>query len=156
MDLMDAWCKKWQVSKDALDDLADLLVHTIDAGDSRSEADIMQRVRLRASKLGMRLWRNNVGAAYMQDGSFVRYGLANDSAQLNAAIKSADLIGIRPILITEQDIGRTIGQFVSREIKSGNWKYRGTKREQAQLAWARVICMLGGDAKIINNEEELL
>lgn len=111
-----------------------------------SEAAVGVQVRLEASRLGIRLWRNNVGAGYMQDGSFIRWGLCNDSAAVNAKIKSADLIGIRPVLITPEMVGRTIGQFVSREVKAADWRWRGTDRERAQLAWAELVNSLGGDA----------
>jgi hypothetical protein len=110
------------------------------------EAGILSEVRLEASEKGCRLWRNNVGATYTDKGHFIRYGLANDSAQLNAVLKSADLIGIRPIVITPAHVGKIIGQFVSREIKQSNWRYTGTDREKAQLSWAELIISLGGDA----------
>ena len=111
-----------------------------------SEAGILSDIRLEASELGARLWRNNVGATYTPNGQFIRYGLANDSAATNKTIKSADLIGIRPILITPQHVGLTIGQFVSREVKAPNWRYSGNERELAQLRWAELILSLGGDA----------
>lgn len=111
-----------------------------------SETGILSEIKLEASELGYRLWRNNVGATYTPNGQFIRFGLANDSSQLNKVIKSADLIGIRPILITQAHVGLTIGQFISREIKKPGWKYTGTERERAQLAWAELINSLGGDA----------
>lgn len=111
-----------------------------------SESGISSDIRLEASQLGFRLWRNNVGALTTPAGQFIRFGLANDSAQLNRSIKSADLIGIRPILITQAHVGLTIGQFISREIKQPTWRYTGTERERAQLAWAELINSLGGDA----------
>lgn len=103
----------------------------------------------------MRLWRNNVGGTYTEEGSFLRYGLANDSKQMNDAIKSHDLIGIRPVLIEQHHVGKIIGQFVSREVKAAGWKYRGTKREEAQLRWAELIASLGGDACFANGEGTL-
>ena len=111
-----------------------------------SESGVSSDIRLEASERGYRLWRNNVGAAYTSTGQFIRFGLANDSAQLNKVIKSADLIGIRPILITPAHVGMTIGQFISREVKHSTWKYTGTERERAQLAWAELVNSLGGDA----------
>lgn len=111
-----------------------------------SESGVLSDIRLEASQRGCRLWRNNVGATYTQSGQFMRFGLANDSAALNRAIKSADLIGIRPVLITSEDVGRVIGQFLSREVKHPGWKYTATERERAQLAWAELINSLGGDA----------
>lgn len=111
-----------------------------------SESGVLSDIRLEASQLGCRLWRNNVGATYTQSGQFMRFGLANDSAALNRAIKSADLIGIKPVLITQAHLGTVIGQFLSREVKHPGWKYAGTERERAQLAWAELINSLGGDA----------
>lgn len=111
-----------------------------------SESRIQTLIRLEASSKGARLWRNNVGATYTKDGSFLRYGLANDSSQLNREIKSADLIGIRPVLITQAMVGTVIGQFISREVKHEGWKYSGSERELAQLRWAELIIDLGGDA----------
>ena|ERR1700728_1435946 len=111
-----------------------------------SESGISSDIRLEASQRGCRLWRNNVGATYTPTGQFIRYGLANDSVALNRAIKSADLIGIRPLLITPAHVGQIVGQFISREVKHPTWKYSGNDRERAQLAWADLINSLGGDA----------
>jgi len=123
-----------------------MTLKTGSSGSFSSESGVLSDIRLEASQRGARLWRNNVGATYTPSGQFLRYGLANDSAALNAAIKSADLIGIRPVIITPQDVGRVIGQFISREVKHPGWKYTGTDRERAQLAWAELINSLGGDA----------
>lgn len=119
------------------------------------EAAILNIVKLEASRKGVRLWRNNVGAVHTAEGSFLRYGLANESTATNSVIKSADLIGVRPIIITSAMVGLTIGQFVSREIKAANWRYRGTDREQAQAAWAELILSLGGDAGFATGEGTL-
>lgn len=121
----------------------------------KSETAIQNEIRLEASEKGGRLWRNNVGATYTKDGDFLRYGLANDSSAINKQIKSADLIGIRPILITADMVGLTIGQFVSREVKAASWRYTGNERDRAQLAWAELILSLGGDACIVKGRGTL-
>jgi hypothetical protein len=113
------------------------------------ETEITKKLRLKASQEGWRLWRNNVGATYTQKGDFIRYGLANDSTAVNCIIKSSDLIGIKPILITPDMVGKIIGRFVSWEVKNNNWTYKGTEREQAQLNWINLINTLGGEAKFI-------
>lgn len=112
----------------------------------RSESAILNDIRLEASERGIRLWRNNVGASYTKNGDFIRYGLANDAAAVNSVLKSSDLIGIRPVLITPQHVGSVIGQFVSREVKHAEWKYYANDKELAQKRWIDLILECGGDA----------
>ena len=116
------------------------------------ETGISNLIRLEASRKGCRLWRNNNGACTTDTGSFIRYGLANESAAVNAVLKSADLIGIRPMIIEPWMVGGTFGMFLSREIKQPGWKYRDTARERAQVAWRDLINSLGGDAAIVTCE----
>lgn len=119
----------------------------------QSETAVSNKIRLRAAELGIYLWRNNVGATYTQDGNFLRYGLANDSSAVNKILKSSDLIGIKPIIITPDMTGKLIGQFYCREVKHGGWRYTGTDREKAQLNWIDLINRLGGDAAFTTGEE---
>lgn len=156
--VINTWADRWGIPYEALLDLRRLLAADVPdpmLQEGESEAAIQTRIRLEASRLGMRLWRNNVGAAIMADGAFIRYGLANDSKTMNDRIKSHDLIGIRPVRIEACHVGRTVGQFVSREVKAAGWKYRGSKREQAQLRWAQLITSMGGDACFANGEGTL-
>lgn len=120
-----------------------------------SEAAVQNNLKLEASRKGVRLFRNNVGAAQLPDGSFIRFGLANESSQVNAVIKSGDLIGIRPLIITPPMVGHVVGQFVSREAKAGNWRYSNTERERAQYRWIQLVTSLGGDACFANGEGTL-
>jgi hypothetical protein len=89
----------------------------------KSEGAVQALVRLEATRKGKRLFRNNVGAGYLQDGSFIRWGLANDSKAVNDVCKSSDLIGISPELITAADVGQPRGRFIAREIKEAGWQY---------------------------------
>lgn len=122
------------------------------APDSALEDWTQSVVRLEAARLGIYLWRNNVGALKDNRGVPVRYGLANDNSKMNEVLKSGDLIGIRPVVITPAMIGATFGQFVSRECKRPGWKYAGTPREEAQSAWVGLISRLGGDARFAAGE----
>lgn len=112
------------------------------------EANIQNEVRLAATKAGWRVYRNNVGVLVDSRGVPVRFGLANDSKQVNANIKSGDLIGLRPVVITQDMVGKTIGQFVSLECKREGWKFNpNDAHEQAQQHWIDIIVALGGYAK---------
>jgi len=154
---LTTWALKWHVSPAALADLVRVLDQSEppEANASpTSEAAAQNLVRLEASRKGMRLWRNNVGAGEI-DGQWLRWGLANDSPQVNRVLKSGDLIGLKPVVITPAHVGHTIGQFVSREIKRPGWKYRATPREIAQQNWAALITSLGGDAAFCTGEGTL-
>ncbi len=141
------WALRHHVSDEALDELR-LMMRPLPPpppGDT-SEARAQSEVRLEAGRLGVHLWRNNVGALRDENSRVVRFGLANDSPQLNAIFKSSDLIGLRPVVVTPEMVGRTLGQFVAREIKRPGWTYTGTPREQAQAAFIHHVQALGGDA----------
>lgn len=152
---LDEWAARWGVSPAALFDLRirfgvepSMAMPVIDgnAGKPGSETRQQVLVRIDASHNGVWLTRNNVGCLTDARGIPVRYGLANESKEQNAKVKSADLIGIRPVLITPAHVGHTIGQFVSREVKHAGWKWTGDKHEVAQRAWCNFVVSKGGDA----------
>lgn len=153
------WAIRHNVSHAALQELH-ALFRSVDTAPPvadhkpRSEAAVSAGVVRKASAAGGRLFRNNVGAGKTEEGSFVRWGLANVSKQMNKVIKSADWIGIHPVLITPAHVGHIIGQFDSAECKPEDWTYTGTPREVAQLAWARLIVSFGGRARFINHEDQ--
>ena len=152
------WAARWGIPQAAVADLQQRVVG-LDGGippgpQGDSEAAIQNRCRIAASKAGGRLWRNNVGAGEI-DGQFLRWGLCNDSPQMNRVCKSADLIGIKPRIIQPDDVGTLVGQFWSREVKAAGWKYTGTAREVAQKAWADLINGLGGDARFVTHESQV-
>jgi hypothetical protein len=118
----------------------------------KSEREVQDVVRMEASRCGFRIWRNNLGAVTTQSGSFIRFGLANDSSAMNAKLKSSDLIGIKPVTITQEMVGSVVGVFLSREIKREGWKYKATPEETAQLAWINLINSMGGDACFATGE----
>lgn len=152
MNNLHEWARRWNVPLEMFRDLqmtlgtytAPLPADAPEAG--KSEAWAQSAVRLEASEKGVKLFRNNVGVLENKTGRPVRYGLGNDSSKMNEVIKSADLIGVRPVVILPHHVGHTFGQFVSREIKAPNWQYTGGGREPAQLAWANLINANGGDA----------
>lgn len=144
------WAAKWRISPEALRDLANT-ADVVTADTNQPEGAIQQRQWLGAARSGRLLWRNNRGAGKMASGSFVRYGLANVSKDQGDATKSADLVGIEPVLITPEMVGSVIGQFLSLESKRDGWKYSGTLIEVAQMHWKMLVESKGGKAIISND-----
>lgn len=147
------WAYRWNVPAAALKELAG--VPALDPIEiplpATSEAAVQAAVRLEAARHGIRAWRNNVGAGKLQNGSFLRWGLANESSALNARLKSADLIGWRSHLIKPDEVGKLVAIFWSREVKRSSWRYTDTPEEQAQLRWHSMVLAAGGDSAIVNS-----
>ena len=147
---LHAWATRHAVQPAALADLLAVLLPATDPAHdpaATSEAAVQQSVRIAASAAGWRLFRNNRGAGRLESGSYVRFGLANDSEAIGRQFRSHDLIGIRPVLITAAHVGHTLGIFTSIECKRPGWKYRpNDEHEQGQARWAALVRSLGGYA----------
>ena len=130
-------------------------------GEGKSEQWAQQRIRMAVARAGAMAWRNNVGATPAkcpdcgEKRQPIRYGLANDSTQLNAKIKSSDLILAIPRTIRPQDVGTTIAQFGSIDAKRPGWVFTGTDEEVGQALWHGLVLRLGGFAKFSTGEIEL-
>lgn len=151
------WASDWGIAAHVALDLMARLGAGFEPGqvsgvDGWSEAAIQNKVRLDAAKAGVIAWRNNVGALQDSTGRFVRYGLCNDSAELNRKIKSSDLIGINPVLIKPDHVGSIIGQFWAREVKEHGWRYTGTEHEKAQAKYGQIVLSKGGCFKFTTGE----
>jgi len=121
-----------------------------------NETPVQQRVRVRASELNVTLWRNNSGACYDDTGRLIRYGLANDSKEMNAVIKSSDLIGITPLVITPDMVGQTIGVFTAIETKASDWtRQPGDKRAEAQAKFHDIVQRNGGFAGFASSPNDV-
>ena len=94
-----------------------------------TEADIMRQIQLAATKLGARLFRNNVGMATTNTGSVIRFGLA---------VGSADLIG-----------WSATGKFIAIEVKR---PYGKPTKEQRRFLDAVVAA--GGIAGVARSVED--
>lgn len=89
------------------------------------ETALRNAVTLAASGLGVRLFRNNVGLGWV--GRLIggvkagRVTLA-EARPLHAGLckGSHDLIGLRPVVVTPEMVGRTVAVFVSIELKTGD------------------------------------
>lgn len=109
------------------------------------ESTNQNQIRLSAAKQGVTLWRNNNGAFEDKNGRWVRYGLANESKKISKHIKSSDLIGVKPVIVTPEMIGKIIGVFTAVEVKSSNWRYNpNDERTIAQQNYINVVWQNGG------------
>lgn len=122
---------------------------------SQSEAVVQQQTRLMIGAAGMTPMRNNSGACQDQSGRLIRYGLMNDSKELNERFKSSDLIVPRPMLITQEWVGHVVGVFSAIECKPSGWHLTpGDKRGQAQLRFHDLVRAAGGFAGFATNVDE--
>lgn len=121
-----------------------------------SEAVVQQQVRLTMARIGALMWRNNSGAYQDESGRWVRYGLCNDSKQMNDRIKSSDLIGPTPLLIEPRHVGQTVGVFTALECKPTGWHLTpGDKRGQAQQRFIDLVVGIGGFGGFVTSLDDL-
>ena len=113
-----------------------------------SEETVQNHGRLFLAKVGCHAWRNNTGVLPNPNtGTPVRFGLANESKQQNKIIKSSDCIGITPVIITPEMVGRTFGVFTAVEFKKQGWRYNpNNPREKAQQKYIDIVLETGGFA----------
>lgn len=155
MNGLTEWSVRHGVSAAALQELRRILMQPIlsalhEPGVALSEAAVQNNLRLAASRAGIVTFRNNSGAGKMDNGSFVRFGLCNESPAQNAQMKSSDVIGIKPLAILPEHVGRIAGIFFARECKPSNWKHPSGDREIAQQRFIHLINANGGDAAFHN------
>lgn len=124
------------------------------------ESAVETHIRLDAAKLGIELWRNNVGMAWhgevthLKDGSIhirnprpVRYGICNESKQMNEVVKSSDWLGITPEMVMPHHVGEIWGIFTALEAKPTNFKFNSSdKHLLAQKNFHDIVRKAGGRA----------
>ena len=112
---------------------------------SNSESNIQARIRLQAAHDSVLLMTNKSGALTAENGRLIRFGLGHDSAAVNEKQKSADLVGIKPLLITQAMVGQIVGQFIAIECKTASFRGSSdTARSLAQERWLQTIIRYGG------------
>ena len=107
------------------------------------ESVIQTSIRLRLSKLRMLFLRYNVGTFWTKDGRPVKIGEPGVS----------DLIGMVPHVVTQEDVGRTIGVFTVMETKQLR-DSTDKARKESQGAFLRLVNRGGGVAAIVRSEED--
>ncbi len=151
-----AWAMRHGVTDAAISELGAILgTDAAPTTSEGSESRVQSEIRLAAPSYGLRLFRNNVGVLRNEAGTPVRYGLANESKQMNQRLKSSDLIGWRRLVITPEMVGGLVAQFASVECKHAGWTYKGDDHEQAQNRWISLAAAEGAYATFANSADQL-
>lgn len=110
--------------------------------DKELEGEIANQTWLMSGLIpGVRLFRNNVGAAKAQSGQWIKFGLHKGSS---------DFIGWRSVVITPDMIGKRIAQFIGVEIKTPTGRI-----SPEQQGFLEEVNEWGGKAVVISNASEL-
>lgn len=108
------------------------------------ESEFQKRVMLTLSARGDTVFRNHVGLGAF--GTFDRnpHGVYVHNArvlQCGLHMGSGDLIGWRPVTITQDMVGKTVAVFLSVEVKTRKGRMR-----PEQKAWMETVNNAGGIA----------
>lgn len=121
-----------------------------------NETATSSHVQVAAASLNILLMRNNVGVAVDETGRHIRYGLMNESKKVNDQFKSSDLIGVTPVLIGPQHVGRVMGIFTALETKRAGWTLRpGDTHAQAQIRFLDLVKRYGAIGGIVTDPRQL-
>jgi hypothetical protein len=120
------------------------------------ESPLMRQIQLAAARIGVHLFRNNVGNGYV--GEIVRVLPNGDVVlrrwrriQFGLAPGSSDLIGWRTATITHDMVGHERAQFIACETKTT----RGVITEE-QTAFVTAVHSAGGLALVPRSVDEAL
>lgn len=102
----------------------------------KKESNVQKTIMLEASKQGATMFRNNTGSHKTDDGRFIRYGIPQTGG-------GSDLIGITPVVITQEMVGTTVGVFTAIEVKNKTGRV-----QKNQLEFISFILSKGGKAGI--------
>jgi len=125
------------------------------------ETDFMRRCMKRATELGARLWRNNVGTAWVGQAqqfrrpASVRVEAGDVLIRQGRPFKAghagmSDLIGFAPVTVTAEMVGRKLAVYAAVETKSQRGR---TSDEQQQFI--DLVNRFGGRAGIARTDDDL-
>ena len=121
-----------------------------------SEIEIMRRIQLVATRIGARLFRNNVGMGWT---GIKANTASNNSVLLHGARPlhaglckgSSDLIGFYPLTITKEMVGLVLPIFLAAEIKS-----KSGRLSKEQESFLKMLSDFNAIAIVARSEEDFL
>jgi len=132
----------------------------------------MQRVIKHASKLGARLFRNNIGetwigkSQYITKTDFVKVErgdvVIRKARRFHAGLAdfSGDAVGFTPVIVTQEMVGQTLAVFTNAEVKKDEKAAKAAynskqKRETGQRKFIEFVVKMGGIAGFVGSEDDL-
>ena len=129
-----------------------------------AERELIETILVRASELGARLFRVNTGQAWTgevirgnRSGKQAVFLGPNDIVIRNARpfhaglVKGgSDIVGVTPVLVTQEMVGKTIGTFTAYEAKTGK-----LKATEEQGKFLEMVRRLGGIAKVVRSPDDI-
>lgn len=109
----------------------------------KTERNIQAEIQLEMSKNNVVLFRNNIGSYLSESGHRVAYGVGGPGG--------SDLIGITPVVITQEMVGQTLGVFTALEVKT-----KTGRSSEKQEKFIKSVLRLGGFAGIARSVEDAL
>ena len=106
-----------------------------------NETNLSRHLRILASRLEARLFRNQVGHYTIEGGRKITTGLG---------VGSPDLVGWKTLEITPEMVGKSVAVFAGIEVKSGH-----RKASPKQESWIAAIRAAGGIACVARNADEV-
>jgi hypothetical protein len=121
-----------------------------------SEAELQQKIRL-LSKGDVRLFRNNVGLAWVGD-SVVKLKngdvLLKNGRPFKAGVEGmSDLAGWKSVVITQDMVGHRFARYLALEVKTPGHRTQKDRLEK-QLAFIATVQQHGGIAGMVESEEQ--
>jgi hypothetical protein len=107
-----------------------------------NETAVMRRIMLGLAGIAT-IFRNNVGATRLTDGTFLRYGVGGKGA--------SDLLGWKSIVVGPHHVGQKLAVFVAIEVKDGSGR---TTPEQDHFI--NVVADAGGLAGVARSTEDAM
>ena len=107
------------------------------------ESDLIGKIRLAVTQVGVRLFRNACGQYTTSSGVVIRYGVVNPGG--------SDLIGWTQHKVTMDDVGKTFAIFTAVEVKTGR-----LKPTDKQLNFIDQVRKSGGYAGVAYSVEDAI
>lgn len=126
------------------------------------ESKIQSNVRLAASKLGVKLFRNNIGKGWIGKSIVIKGNQMVSVVKGDVIIKNArrfhaglykgssDLVGWKTVTITKDMVGHKVALFVSAEVKTAKGR---VSRDQDH--WLKTVNRAGGIAGVVRSAEDI-